>query len=127
MFKTAIVKPLLKKSSLDQDDLKNYRPVSNLSFLSEFAEKLVLSQISEYLNANQLFRPVQSAYRPNHSTETAVVKIVNDLLLALDDGKVSVLTLLDLSAAFDTIDLNILLHRLEHAFGITGTALSWIR
>ncbi|WP_419612639.1 reverse transcriptase domain-containing protein, partial [Thiolapillus sp.] len=53
--------------------------------------------------------------------------MVNDLLLALDDGKVSVLTLLDLSAAFDTIDHNILLHRLEHAFGITGTALSWIR
>ncbi|WP_419588267.1 RNA-directed DNA polymerase, partial [Thiolapillus sp.] len=113
--------------SLDQDDLKNYRPVSNLSFLSKVAEKLVLSQLSEYLNANQLFSPVQSAYRPNHSTETALVKIVNDLLLALDDGKVSVLTLLDLSAAFDTIDHNILLHRLEHAFGITGTALSWIR
>ncbi|WP_419637627.1 reverse transcriptase domain-containing protein, partial [Thiolapillus sp.] len=127
MFKTAIVKPLLKKPSLDQDDLKNYRPVSNLSFLSKVAEKLVLSQLSEYLNANQLFSPVQSAYRPNHSTETALVKIVNDLLLALDDGKVSVLTLLDLSAAFDTIDHNILLHRLEHAFGITGTALSWIR
>ena len=96
---------------------KNYRPVSNLSFLSKVAEKLVLSQLSEYLNANQLFSPVHSAYRPNHSTETALVKIVNDLLLALDDGKVSVLTLLDLSAAFDTIDHNILLYRLEHAFG----------
>ena len=47
MFKTAIVKPLLKKSSLDQDDLKNYRQVSNLSFLSKVAEKLVLSQLSE--------------------------------------------------------------------------------
>ena len=127
MFKTAIVQPLLKKPSLDQDDLKNYRRVSNLSFRSKVAEKLVLSQLSEYLNTRQLFRSVQSAYRPNHSTETALVKIVYGLLLALDDGKVSVLTLLDLSAAFGTIDHNILLHRLEHAFGITGTALSWIR
>ena len=110
MFKTAIVKTLLKKPSLDQDDLKNYRPVSNLSFLSKVAEKLVLSQLLEYLNTNQLFSPVQSAYHPNHSTETALVKIVNDPLLALDDGKVSVLTLLDLSAAFDMIDHNILLH-----------------
>ena len=110
MFKTAIVKPLLKKPSLDQDDLKNYRPVSNLSFLCKVAEKLVLSQLSEYLNTNQLLSPVQSAYRPNHSTEKALVKIVNDLLLALDDGKVSALTLLDLFAAFDTIDHNILLH-----------------
>ena len=127
MFKPAIVKPLLKKPSLDRDDLKNYRPVSNLSFLPKVAEKLVLPQLSEYLNANQLFSPVQSAYRPNYSTETALVKIVNDLLLALDDGKVSDLTLLDLSAAFDTIYHNILLYRQEHAFGITGTALSWIR
>ena len=63
----------------------------------------------------------------NHSTEAALVKIVNDLLLALHDRKVSVLTLLDLSAAFDTIDHNILLHRLQHAFSITGTALLWIR
>ena len=86
-----------------------------------------MSQLSEYLNANQLFNPVQSAYHPNHSTETALVKIVNDLLLALDDAKVSVLTLLDLSAAFNTIDYNILLHRLEHVFGITGIVLSWIR
>ena len=92
MLKTAIVKPLLKKPSFDQDDLKNYRPVSNLSFLSKVAEKPVLSQLSEYLNANQLFSPVQSAYRPNHSTNIALVKIVNDRFFVLDDGKVSILT-----------------------------------
>ena len=103
MFKTAIVKPILKNPSLDQDDFKNNRPVSNLSFIAKVAEKLVLSQLSEYLNANQLFTPLQSAYRPNHSTETAVVKIVNDPLLAVDDGKVSVLTLLELSSAFYTL------------------------
>ena len=90
MFKTANVKPLLKKSSSYQDDLQNYRTVTNLSFISQVAVKLVLSQLSQYLNANQLFSPVQFAYRPNHSTATGLVKIVNYLLLTLDDGKVSV-------------------------------------
>ena len=106
IFKTAIVKPLLKKPSL-------IKMTSNMIVqypICPFFLKLLLSQLSEYLNANQLFSPVQSAYRANHSTETALVKIFNDLLLAPDDGKVSVLTLLDLSAAFDMIDHNILLH-----------------
>uniref|UniRef100_UPI003AF53422 reverse transcriptase domain-containing protein n=1 Tax=Thiolapillus sp. TaxID=2017437 RepID=UPI003AF53422 len=125
VFKTALVTPLLKKKSLDQNELKNYRPVSNLSFVSKIIEKLVLSQLSDHLSANSLYNRFQSAYRPGHSTETALLKIVNDLLLALDDGNVSLLALLDLSAAFDTIDHSILLHRLHHDFGIQGTALDW--
>ena len=87
MFKTATVKPLLKKPTLDRDDLKNYRPVSNLSLLSKVAEKVVLFQLSEYLNANQLFSPVQSAYRPNHSTETALVKMSTTSCLPFTTGK----------------------------------------
>ena len=127
IFKTALVKPLLKKASLDRDELKNYRPVSNLSFLSKLTEKIVLSQLTKYLNENKLFSPNQSAYRPHHSTETALLKITSDLLTAMDQGQVSILTLLDLSAAFDTIDHDILLRRLEHVFGIGGVALSWFR
>ena len=88
-------------------------------------EKLVLSQFSDHLSANSLYNHFQSAYRPANSTETALLKIVNDLLLALDDGSVSLLALLDLSAAFDTIDHSIPLHRLHHYFGIQGTALDW--
>ena len=67
------------------------------------------------------------SFQPGHSTETALLKVVNDLLLAIDEGKLSVLVLLDLSAAFDTINHDILLHRLQHVFGIQDTVLSWFR
>ena len=86
-------------------------------------KKQVLSQLSDHLPANNLYNRFQSAYRPGHSTETALLKIVNDLLLALDDRNVSLLALLGLLAALDTIDQIILLHRLHHDFGIQGTAL----
>lgn len=124
-FKQALVTPLLKKPSLDVNELKNYRPVSNLSFISKILEKLALAQISDYLNSNSLLDPLQSAYRPGHSTETALLKVVNDLLLSIDNRNVSLLTLLDLSAAFDTIDHSILLQRLQHDFGIGQSALQW--
>ena len=113
------------KLSLDPNELKNFRPISNLPFISKIIEKLVLVQISHHLSANNLLNQFQSAYRPGHSTETALLKIVNDLLLSLDDGKISVLASLDLSAAFDTIDHNILLHRLKNDFGLSGTVLDW--
>ena len=126
-FKRAVVKPLLKKSSLDQNTLKNYRPVSNLSFLSKVLEKLVLQQLFDYLDAHKLLSPNQSAYRPAHSTETALLKVTNDILTALDNGDISFLTLLDLSAAFDTIDHSLLFKTLYQTYGISNTALSWIK
>ena len=66
----------------------------------------------------------QSAYRPGHSAETALLKLMNGVFHALDNGDISLLTLLD---AFDTIDHNILLQRLEHLYGISGTPLNWFR
>ena len=126
-LKAAIVRPLLKKPTLDPENLKNYRPVSNLSFLSKIIEKVALLQLQDHLDQNNLLYPLQSAYRAGHSTETALLKIVNDLLCALDDGKVSLLSLLDLSSAFDTIDHHTLLSRLQHTFGISNTALSWFQ
>ena len=123
----AIVTPLLKKQSLDPMELKNYRPVSNLTFLSKIVEKLVSERLTCYLQANNLMPRLQSAYRRHHSTETTLLRVVSDILRAVDSGKVALLSLLDLSAAFDTVDHSILLDRLHVAFGIGGAALGWIR
>ena len=123
-FKEAIVTPLLKKPGLELT-YKNYCPVSNLSFLSKLTERAVNDQIKHHITINNLREPLQSAYRPFHSTETALIKIFDDLLLNLDNKKVSLLSLLDLSAAFDTVDHKILINRLRHMFGITDVALDW--
>ena len=119
-FKSAIVKPLLKKTTLNPKFMKKYRPVSNLTFLSKTLEKVVLRQLSDHLLTNNLFCSHQSAYRADHSTETAILKIVNDLS-ALDEDKVSLLSLLDPTAAFDTIEHSIFLKRLSCSFGISDT------
>ena len=124
-LKTAVVKPLLKKSNLDTSQLNNYRPISNLPFLSKIIEKAVSQQLNKFLEQNNSFNIFQSGFRPHHSTETALIKVFNDIQLNTDSGKISVLVLLDLSAAFDTVDHNILLDRLENWLGISGTALKW--
>ncbi|KAI2657348.1 RNA-directed DNA polymerase from mobile element jockey [Labeo rohita] len=126
-LKTAVVKPLLKKSNLDNTILSNYRPISNLPFIGKIIEKVVFNQLNNYLNSNGYLDNFQSGFRPHHSTETALVKIINDIRLNSDSCKISVLVLLDLSAAFDTVDHNILLERLENWVGLSGMALSWFR
>ena len=124
-FKQAIVHPLLKKPSLPDDDLNNFRPISNLNFNSKILEKVVASRIQSHLLSNSLSSSFQSAYRMFHSTETTLLGIHNDLILAMDRGEVTSLILLDLSAAFDTVDHSILFHRLQHWFGLQGTSLDW--
>ena len=115
------VTPILKKKCLDHNDLNNYRPVSNLCLIGKILEKLVLSQVSSYLNSHNLYNTCQSAYRPGHSTETALLKVVNDLFLSLNKGNISVLALLDFFSAFDTIDHPILVDCLYADFGFTDT------
>lgn len=126
-FKVAVIKPLLKKPTLDSGTLANYRPISNLPFTSKILERVVANQLCDFLQNNSLFEDFQSGFRAHHSTETALVKVTNDLLSASDEGLLSVLVLLDLSAAFDTIDHHILLKRLEELLGITGTAINWFK
>ena len=126
-FKVSLVNPLLKKIGLDSNQLNNYRPVSNLTFLSKILEKVVLKQLLGHISQNGLDEVYQSAYKKHHSTETALLRVFNDLLNGIDTGNICVINLLDLSAAFDTIDHDILLSRLEMSFGISGTALSWFK
>lgn len=124
--KLAYVTPHLKKKGLDCTDNSNFRPVSNLSFISKLIEKIVATQITGYFESNHLLPTAQSAYRRFHSTETALLKVFSDLSKAVDDGNVCLLGLLDLSAAFDTVDHEILLSRLELSYGITGPSLAWL-
>jgi len=126
-FKTAFISPRLKKSDIDPADARSYRPISNLSVGSKLLERLVARQLLAHLNASGLLPRLQSAYRANHSTETAVLKVLSDILLAIDAGDLSALVLLDLSAAFDTVDHDILLRRLQTSYGINGVVLQWFR
>ena len=126
-FKTAHVIPLLKKPSLDKNDLKNYRPLSNLSFISKVVEKVVASRLLTHVELNDLSNPNQSAYKKNHSTETTLLNITNDISTNMGKKMVTVLTLLDLSAAFDAIDHAALLKLPSSWFGISGIALDWIQ
>jgi len=111
--KRAIICPRLKKPGLDPSDPASYRPISNLSFISKFVERVVHRQLSNYLEENILLPPTQSGFRRHHSTETAVVNVYNDTVLALDFGLMTAPILLHFSAAFDCVDHDILLRLLE--------------
>ena len=124
--KSALITPILKKNGLDPNDLKSYRPISNLTFISKLIERIVSQQITVYLNKNSLIPTTQSAYRKGHSTETAILKIFSDINDAADAGNVTLLGMLDLSAAFDTVDGDILLERLRISYGLNGTVLQWV-
>ena len=126
-FKEAIIRPSFKGKGLNAEDLGSYRPISNLSFVSKVVEKCASIQLVEFLEKNKLLPDVQSAYRRFHSCETATLKIMNDLAILLDNKSKAVLLLLDLSAAFDTVQHTTLLSKLKNQYGISGTALAWFR
>ena len=123
-WKMAIVQPLLKKVGL-QLIMSNFRLVSNLSFVSKIVERCMLLQLSEYCDNYNLQPDYQSAYREHYSCKTAILKLSNDILWAMEKQHVTCLVALDLSAAFDTVDHPTLLSVLNHKFGIEDKALQW--
>jgi len=98
---------MVKKPGMDTTDVSSYRPISNLPVLSKLLERLVVRQHMDYLQSADLLPANQSGFTPGHSTETAVLWVLSDILLAVDHGDVAALILLDLSAAFDTVDYEI--------------------
>ena len=123
--KSAYITPLVKKAGLDSADPKSYRPISNLSVISKLLERVVSKQLLRCLKDNDLLPDLQSAYRAHHSTETAVLKVLSDILLALDSSNLVMLTLLDLSAAFDSVDHHTLLQRLRKSYGLNWKVIDW--
>jgi hypothetical protein len=124
--RSASVTPLLKKQGLDPDDPANYRPISNLNSLSKILERVFLARLLPQVNKSSNFNIFQSAYRKFHSTETALLKILDDVYCNAGQLQSTLLIGLDLSAAFDTIDKSTLIARLRRSFGVEGPALDWI-
>ena len=107
-LKNAVLTPLLKKPNLDHEVLGNFRPISNFKVISKVIEKVVAVRLQAYLDFNQLTEPLQSAYKLFHSCETALVCVHNDILRVIDNCHCVMLLLLDLCAAFDTVEHEIL-------------------
>ena len=125
-FKREVVRPLLKRPGLDNEVLNNYRPVSNLPYVSKLLEKVVEHRLKDHLDINNLRDFYQSAYRNNYSAETALVKVQNDIAAALGQKRVVVLVMPDLPSACDVIDHGIMLTRPQHSFGVTAETLDWM-
>ena len=117
--------PIIKKPSLNPEVLKNYRPVSNITFVSKIIEKYALKSLNNYMSNNNLCDPLQSAYKSLHTTETALLKVKGDIMQHLSNRQGVFLVLVDLSAAFDTVNHKILLKRLATDLGVGGTVLKW--
>ena len=99
-WKEALVTPILKKPGLDPTQLNNLRPVSNLNFISKLTERAVFDQIHSHMSRFALYPTLQSAYLKGHSTETALMKVQNDIFMNMNCKHITNLLLLDLSAAF---------------------------
>ena len=125
-WKTAIVKPLIKAKNKGTA-YTNYRPVSNLSFISKVVERCTLQQLTQHCNNHNVLPDFQSAYRKHHSCETSLLKFTNDILWGMENQQVTSMIILDLSAAFDTVDHEPLLKVLNHRFRVTDKALEWYK
>ena len=121
-LKVAMMIPALKKPL--SIIFKNLRPISNLKYISKLIERVILEQLKNHMSGNNLMETMQSAYRCNHSTETAL-RVQYDILTSMDNQRVTMLLSLDLSATFDTVSHSILIRRLKDRIGVSGKALEW--
>ncbi|XP_042341014.1 uncharacterized protein LOC121942011 [Plectropomus leopardus] len=126
-FKHAVVQPLIKKPRQDTTVLSNYRPISKLPFMSKILEKIVCCQLMVFLEEHKILEIFQSGFKTLHSTESVLLRVFNDTFLATDSGDCVILVLLDLTAAFDTVDHEVLISRLKQWMGIRSVALDWFR
>ena len=126
-LKESTISPILKKISLDSDVKINFRPIFNLQFLSKLIEKVVLKRLTDHMDRNNLKCNSQFGYKKGHSTESMVLQIVDEVLIGFERKTATVLVLLDMSAAFDTVDLQKLMLILERKIGIRGVALQWFQ
>ena len=124
-WKRVVAKPLLKKLGLECI-FKNYRPISNLPAISKLIEKAAIKQIQDHNDGNNTTPTHQSAYKVNHSCETALLFLHNEILSSLKSKTKTNLCTIDLSAAFDTVDHGYMICTMENTFGLSGNTLSWL-
>jgi hypothetical protein len=124
-LKDSVVTPLIKKQGLDPENMANYRPIANILYLSKVTEVCASLQIKTHMDLNNLHIPYQSGYKTAHSCESLLLSLTNDILKTMDSKKCTILLLLDLSAAFDTVDHDRLLNILFHEIGLRDIVYKW--
>ena len=124
-LKTTHVIPIIKNAKKDSNSLADFRPINSISFLSKIIEKCVEMQLMQHLKSNDMILDRQSAYKKNYSCETALIKICDDILVELNSDTNVIMAFLDLSAAFDTVDHQILLNKLKNHYALDGAVINW--
>ena len=126
-LKTSHITPIIKGSEMDRNLLSSYRPISSISFLSKVIEKCAALQLYDHLTRYNLHLDLQSAYKENYSCETALVKVYEDILCDINSSTGVIMVFLDLSAAFDTVDHELMVNKLRNRFLVGGSVLLWFK
>ena len=125
-IKLSIIDPLIKNTGLDNEKYNNFRPVHNLEFFSKLIERTATIQLEDHVERNSLNNVTAFRYKKHCNTEGLLLQLTNEVLNGFEENKCTIVLFLDLSAAFDTIDIPRLLEKLEKEIGVTGKALAWL-